>query len=1114
MKLLGRGRWRRLLPAKLLLVMRITTAILLIGALHVSASGLGQTVSYSGKNVPLQQVFAAIKQQTGYVFFYKLPDLDGARPVTVDLKNVLLTEALEKVLENQSLNFSIQGNTIFITLRTTPTPVPQSEDSLPRKPVHVKGVVFNENGQPLSGANVTIKETERGTITDAKGEFNLGAIPVGSTVIISFIGYAPQQVKVKEDANIKIYLKVANSELDKVVIQAYGETTQRLQTGDIATVSAAEIEKQPVMNPLLALQGEVPGLDIVQTSGYASAPVKLELRGRSSLNPNFPSDPLYIIDGVPLTVNEVGGLSGYTDGSTGFIQNGYGGPASGQSPLFSLNPSDIESISVLKDADATAIYGSRGANGVVLITTKKGKAGKARLDVSVNQGYSVITKFWQMLNTPQYLSMREEAFRNDGITPTPDNAYDLVLWDTTKYTNWQKFIMGGTGKYTDVNAGLSGGDAHTVYRVNAGYSRQTPINAVSGGDQRGSVIVNLTTKSSDERFTASIMGNYTLEKSNLIAMPGSPNLPPNSPGVWDSAGNLNYAAWAPIDQSFPFGNLLTPYTANTYFLNSNLVLSYQILRGLVVKSSFGYNNAVVSQTNFVPIASQDPATDPVGNSEFGTNFNRNWIVEPQVTYDLALGRGKLSVLAGSSLQENSTDGQYVYGSGYTSDYLLRTISNAPTIYASDLFGEYKFASVYGRANYNWMDKYLINVSARRDGSSKFGPNKEYGDFGAIGVAWIFSEEHWLKGRIPGLSFGKLRGSYGTTGSDYVSSYQYLTRWSGSGLQPYAGIVPLNPQGHADPDFQWQVNKKLEGALELGFLKDRISLISTYYRNRCGDQLVNFPLPVFTGFGTVVANLPALVQNKGWEFKLSAKIIDTRDFTWSFRGNIAFNENKLLAYPDLAKSPYANSFIIGQPVNLIRLPHYTGVDPLTGQYTFFDKNHDGTITANPGPTDDRFVHNLSPKYFGGFGTDFTFKELQLSLFFTYKNQIGPNIIAQGDYPGSAANEPTYILGKEWKYPGDVASVARFTTQAQQSDMNFHNSDAGYTSASYIRLRNLQLTYNLPSSWGKRMRMQSGAIFVRGENLFVITPYNGIDPETQNFGGLPPEKTLTAGLSLKF
>lgn len=1091
--------------------MKLITLFITIACLQVSAATFAQRVTLSEKNAPLSEVFNNIQRQSGYQFFYK-GDLLGNAKVTIEVKDVTVQQAMDIALKDLPLSYTITSNIIVIKHKSDPEP---EKPSTPLPPADVTGRVTNKAGEPLSGATVTIKRTKTGTVSDANGRFSIKGVEQTDILVFSFIGYKTLEVKIGVQTVFNETMEEATNALDQVAVQAYGQTSQRLNTGDIGVVRAETIEKQPVMNPLLTLEGQVPGLDIVQQSGYASAPVKVEIRGRANIG-NSPADPLYVIDGVPLTVIDVHG-SGTV--SPGFIQNGQNGPAGGQSPLFSINPGDIESISVLKDADATAIYGSRGAQGVILITTKKGQAGKTKFDASVEDGITEVTGIYPLLNIQQYLSVRREAFRNDGITPNAANAPDLVVWDPNQNTNWQKALYGKAGHETNAQLSLSGGDARTTFRLSGAYHHEDEITTASGADQKASTAINITHKSINQLFSAELNAQYTYSLSDMKSLPGSITFAPNAPGIYDAQGKPNYAGYAPNSNSYPFASLFQPFSATTNYLNSSLTLRFQPFHGLNISSNFGYNNIQANQQFFEPIASQNPANNPLGQATFGYNNIKNWIIEPQVTYDATISKGKLSVLAGASVQNSFTDGILLNGLGYTNDALLRTITNAPTPIDQDDYGQYKFAAIFGRLNYNWEDKYIINLTARRDGSSKFGPANEFGNFAAVGAAWIFSEENWIKNNLAFLSFGKLRGSYGSTGSDgSVGLYNYLSRYSSNGHQPYGGIVPLQPTQLANPNYQWQVNDKLELALELGFFKDRITLSADYYRDKTGNQLVFYPLPSTAGFNQVIGNLPALVQNSGWEFTLQAKIIDAANFKWSANLNIGFNNNKLLAFPNLAESPYAGKFVVGQPLNITRLLHFTGVDPLTGQYTFQDKNNDGAITnylSNGAPNDDRFVYNLTPPFFGGLGTNLNYKKLALTLFFNFKKQVGPNLNAQGYGAGQfMSNQPIYVLGHEWQKPGDITNVARYTTGSANSDGYLSQSDAGYTDASFIRLKNLQLSYDLPSALVKKLGMQRWSVFFRGQNLFVITPYKGVDPETQNYNGLPPAKTFTGGLSFHF
>lgn len=1102
---------------KLSKVMRLLAILMLAACMQVSARGYSQNITLSVKHASLEAVLNEIKKQSGYQFFFSESTLAKSNPVTLEVKDQSIEEVLKKCFEGQPFTYAVVLNTVVIKDK-----LPELSLAGAENPDNgIRGRVINSAGEPLAYANITVKRTKKGTITDANGFFTLKNVLPEDELIVSYIGYKNFSIRAGNgNEQLNVILEAARDELDAAVVQAYGTTTQRLTTSNIGKVTAAEIERQPVSNPLLALQGRVAGLDIVRTSGWANAPVKVELRGRGTIDPQFTSDPMYIIDGVPLTILEIGGFSKYQSGSTGLFQNinGFVGPAGGQSPLFGLNPLDIESIEVLKDASATAIYGSRGANGVILITTKKGKAGKTAFNLNITEGIDRATRFYEVLNTQQYLAVRREALKNDGYTANSSNAYDLVLWDTTRYTDWQRALYGHSGKKTNVYASLSGGDAYNKFAISAGYGHSTNILTVSGANQVASVLLNVSHSSRNQRFNVSVTGIYSSTKVDMKQLPGNFLMAPNAPPIFDSIGNLNFAGWGGENsiarRAYPFTGLKSPYVSTSNALNGALTISYQPVKGLSLTTSMGYNNTRADLKNYALIASQDPLYDPTGSSNIAHNINMNWIIEPRLSYSTVIGKGSLNTLIGGTFNKTTTEGEFVNGVGYTSDALIYSMSNAQTIYGTDSYAEYKYAAVYGRLDYGWDKKYILELSGRRDGSSRFGSGRQYGNFGSVGVGWILSAESWFRKFLRVISFAKLRGSYGTTGNDAAGDYKYLTRWTGT--IPYNGNPGLIPTQHANPYFQWQVNKKLEGAIDVAFIKDRIHLLVVYYRNRCGNQLVSFPIPAFTGFNNVYANSPALVQNTGWEFSLSANIIRTKDFDFSINANASFNKNKLVAYPDFQRSPYVGKLIIGQPLNITRLLHATGVDPLTGQYMFADKNHDGKITydANGKQSDDTYVYYLDPK-FGGMGMDFRYKGFSANLFFIFKRQIGKNSLLVGNFPGTISTQPVSVLSPHWQKPGDITNAAAYTTQpAGNYGYYRYNSDGTFTDASYIRLSNISLNYQLPSSYIKKIGLQSCVLFVNTQNLFTITRYKGIDPETQNFGSLPPFKTIVGGINFNF
>ena len=1106
-------------------LMRIQIAIFLATTISVQAmpgNVVGQNrVTLHEKNATLLQVLRAIKAQTGMGFGGQDLSANSGNPVTVSVDNAEISNVLELIFQTQPYSYEIVGQIIVVKKREV-ADIPPSAGVGPgdAKTVNIEGAVYNESADPLAGANVLIKELHKGTVTNARGEFKLPGVPVNSTLYVSYVGYAPEKITVTTGTSIKVYLKVARDQLDRAVVQAYGQTTQRLATGNIGTVRAEDIEKQPVMNVLDAVQGLVPGAVVTNTSGYASGQIKVEVRGRNTINPAFPSDPLYIVDGVPLTVLPVFNEADYGSGAAGFIQSGMDSYAGGQSPLFSLDPSNIESINILKDADATAIYGSRGANGVILITTKKGKAGKATFDLNMDQGQTFITRIYPMANTHQYLAMRTEALNNDGIPVNINNAPDLFTGDTTRNTNWQKYIGGKMGTRTDVNASFTGGTATTTYRLSGSYAFGRDMTAVSGGNSRGSFALNLNHKSIDQRLSIGLTANYSYVDINEISMPGSPNMAPDAPPVFDKYGDINYTGW---DQFFgapgssPFYLLLQPYAANTNFLNSSLLVGFEVLKGLTFRASLGYNNAITNQQELIPIASSDPANGiTTAANSIGNTQIHNIIVEPQLEYKKYVGAGKFNVLIGATSQKNTTTASRIVGSGIPNDALIQEISAATVKNVYYGGGQYRYAGIFGRLNYNLNDKYILNLNLRRDGSSRFGPGKQYGNFGSLGAAWIFTEENWIKRNVRFLSFGKIRASYGLTGGDQIAQNEYLTQWI-FGQNPYNGLLPLTPIKHTDSLFHWQTTKKLEIGLDVAVIKDRITLSVARYVNRCDDQLVDFPLAYFTGFPTVLTNSPADVQNDGWEFSINSKILDGKQLKLSAAFNIGINHNKLVSYPNFSESPYSGRLRIGQSLNITRVLHCIGVDPQTGFYAFEDKNKDGQITYDQtGRTpDDTYTIDLAPKYDGSFSLIVDYKKLDVSTSFYFRKQMGNTATASLDVPGDATNQPVEVINNHWQRPGQVAEFAKFTTSATDPSWNYHGmSDGVLTDASFLRMQNLSIAYSLLGNRWQIKGIREIRLSVKAQNLFVITRYKGSDPEVQSFSSLPLPRTITAGINMNF
>ena len=1079
--------------------MKLLILLTVVACLQVSASGYGQTVTLSVKNIPLEKVFKQVKRQTGFSFVYTRDQLKNSLPVTCNVVKAELKEVLSICFSNQPLSFVIEGNYVVVQTKFTVQSAPP--DSLK----NISGIVVNENGEPLQSVTITLIKSGRLTFTDIHGQFSLTGLNNNDIISITSVGFYKEEVPVSKIGNsFIIKLKTAIGKLDETVVIGYGKTSRRFNTGNVGKISSDEISKQPVSNILSSLPGRIPGLLITQSTGVTGGKFNVQIRGRNSIAQG--SEPLFIIDGVPFAANN-NNINQLTSALSSFAGQGL-------SPLSSLNPSDIESIEVLKDADATAIYGSRGANGVILITTKKGKAGKTKIGININHGFSKTTRTADMLNTQQYLNVRREAFKNDGVSPDIFSAPDLLIWDTTRNTDFKKMFIGGTAALTDVQASVSGGDVRTQFLIGASYHEESTVFPGELGYKKGSLSFNINHTSTDKKFNINLSAGYNTDKNilPLIDYTSFQTLAPNLPALTDSNGKLQ---WETGGFSFdnPLAYLRQSYVSKTDNLLSNMQIGYQIIPGLAAKVSLGYNATIIDETTALPKSSQNPQASFGGSAIFGKNRFKSWIIEPQVSYDIKLFKGKLSALVGGTLQQVINKRLAIQASGYTNDEMLGSVAGATNLIVTDGVTQYKYGAAFGRVNYNYADRYILNLSGRRDGSSRFGPDKRFANFMAGGAAWIFSNENIIKDKFKYLSFGKIRASYGTTGNDQIGDYQYLDVWSNYPY-PYQGSS-LVPTRLLNRDYSWEINRKLEFGIDLGFSKDRILISGSYYQNKSDNQLVNYRLPSQTGFTSIIKNFPATVQNYGFEFSFIGKIISAGNFKWNASANVTIPKNKLVAFPGLSTSAYSKTYVLGKSLNTFYGYHLLGVDPATGVYQFEDVNKDGAI----GSEDYVPTYNLDPKYYGGISNTFEYKGWELYFFFEFKKQMGYNYNNYPVYnftPGGMYNLPTYFLDR-WQAPGDRTSIEQFTqtfTAAYDGQYYFSNSDGIFSDASYIRLKNASLSYNLSEAALKKLHFQNLKFYLQGQNLFTITNYKGSDPEIQNLFVLPPLRTIIAGIQLTF
>lgn len=1099
-------------------LMRLSLCVCALFAfsLNLFATGLvsGQsitstTITFEVHNESLKTSIEKLQQQSGFSIFYSSSLLKTDRKINLDKAARTVARTLDLLLEGTNLSYIEKGNKVILQEKKQQVPVLAPVYAADRR---LSGMVTDEQGNPVPGVTVRLKNNSRNTATDQNGHYSI-EVADNDIVLFSYIGYTTQEIPVGDKTNLVVRLKPAYSDLNEVQVIGYGSTTKRSNTGAVSSITAQEISRQTVTNPLTALQGHIAGMQITQDNGLPGGGIRVQIRGLNTASAGF--IPLYVVDGVPFTL-----FNGGQPTSDALNAYGISGASGSISPFSVINPEDIERIDVLKDADATAIYGSRGSNGVVMITTKKGSQRKTQLNVNVYHSLGTVNHYIPMMDTQEYLQMRKDAFANSGVTPTTSNAKDLTVWDQNAYTDWQKWALGGTAHTTNATATISGGNAQNSFLFSSTYRKEGTVFPGDFNTNNYSGRLNVTHGSIDGRFNIGFSGNYAYMGSNMpvVDIAGIYNLPPNFP-LYNSDGKLNWDLG-----TNPLAYLMQQYNGQTTNLLTNLNLGYKVTKELTLKANLGYSLTRIKQTNAIPARSVNSTRTTDNRLNFADNQNGNYIIEPFAEYNKMISKGKLLAVVGATFQQNKSDGISLSGSNYSNESLLNSISSAGTLMVnSNNYSLYKYSAVFGRLNYNWQEKYLLDGTFRRDGSSRFGPSHRFGNFGAIGAAWIFTQEDFMKS-LPVLSFGKLRASYGVTGNDQISNYQYNALYgTGSSFYSYQGAAILIPSTIANPNLHWENTRKTDIALELGFFQDRILLKTDFYNNRSTDLLVNVAVAGQTGITSYTGNLPAVVQNRGWEFELNTINVNTRDFKWTTALNLTLNKNKLKSFPNLESSTYATSYVIGYPIDIAKRFHFQGVDPATGLPLIQDQDKDGAISF----ATDMIPMKTGTPYYGGLTNSLTYKGFNLDFTFQFNHRRGNvnNTLTSvySPYGSGYTNQSKAILDR-WKQAGDNAPYPAAAVTNNNAYSYLASSDYNWGDASFIKFKTLSLTYALPGDWLKQARISSASVYARAQNLFTWAKQKyTFDPETtvpgtgSNLGtgqyiAFPQLRTIAVGLNL--
>ena len=970
----------------------------------------------------------------------------------------------------------------------------------------ITGTVTSADGA-LPGATVQIKGTQQGTTTDAQGSYSL-TVPEGTeTLVYRFVGY--RTVEETVGSRTVIDVTMVDGTLESVVVVGYGEQSERFSTQTISTVTGENIAEQPVTSVQEALQGQAAGVQMTGASGVIGSQPNIRIRGVTSVTSG--SAPLYVVDGVPL--NDAQGAL-----DEGGYSNTLGGAAA-TNPLIEINPQDIESISILKDASATAIYGSRGANGVIIITTKKGKANqKTTFNADIYAGWVTPVAINETMNARQYADYRTNVRAGLGQSP--------ITFPEGEGFDWVDAVL-RTGSTSNYTLSAAGGNEKTQFYVGGTYFTQSAY--VIGNDlDRLSGRLNVSHNATDKlRFGVNL--NLVTTDNDRISSDNSTFAPLTSSYLQNPFVEPRDENGAYVNTGF-IANVLAIEELSTRYLKTrrtigNIYAEYDIIPDLKFRTSFGTDLVYASEKlRDVEIVS------PGGYAYRRDIQDNKWLNTSTIDYTKLTGDHRFNALFGFSYETARYEALAVEGSGFVTDGLPNVGSAATPTITSETGSEWALESQFLRLNYRYNERYLAEATVRRDGSSRFGANNRYGVFWAASAGWILSEESFLS-NVEALDLLKLSASYGTSGNDRVDNFAALGLYGGGVLSDYAGNPGIRPIQAANPDLSWEETTQLDVTLSFGFL-NRFTGSVSYYNKITNDILLDVPIPYTTGYSSIIQNVGEM-QNTGFDFNLTSTNIDVNGFKWTTSLNGGYLKNEVLSLPDnpdsegrdFVQATTAQRAIEGHPLNTFYMVRYVGINSETGDAEWLTK--DGEITNAPTPDDRVIVGQALPDWTGGIRNTISYRGLSLDAMFNF--QLG-GYVALSEFeflnnPISAFNKTTKLLDV-WENPGDNAYAPAYTSQtnrnfAQESTQQLMKSD-------FLRLRTLTLAYDLPKNiLAKTKTLTRARLYVRGQNLLTVTSkdFIGADPEVNRDGTdgqlqgdsffTPPQgKAFTIGINFSF
>lgn len=1089
--------------------------LLLLGVLlfGFTVSAQSQKVSLDFKNERVEKVLASIKSQTGMSLVFSDQLVDVNRKVTMQLKDVTLKEALTRLLSGINLTFEIRNNKIyFIEKKAVSQPGSRKK--------RVTGVVKDVMGEPLIGANVVEKgRSTNGVITDFNGKFTL-EVDESASLVVSYIGYLAQDIPTKGKGDFHIILKEDTNTLDEVVVTGYGDFKKATYTGSASVLTTEKLEALPVVSVGQMIESNIPGISVVAgTSSQPGAKTTLRVRGVASMNAS--TEPLYVLDGVPIPSYD---LSNFTSMSE----------AGGMEFIETLNPADIESITVLKDAASASLYGAKGANGVVLITTKKGKEGKLRVNMAAKYGITDFAYTYRpLMGGEERRKLIHEGLVNfqldKGVSEQEAQQYaDANIDQYAKrlpqgYSDWESALF-KTGYQQDYNLSASAGNQNSSFIGSLGYTKQTGV-SLNSEMERFTGRVDASNKYKKVEFGMNASFSWTknvhLPEGKFYGSAiyaSKVNLTPSTPiynedGTYASGYRENNG-YNPILEAE-----VNDYYARTVRAMGTAKIAYNVWDNLKVSSVFTVDYSLTKDFFFQSPDGRDGATYQ-GRGRMQMTDRIRYTSQNNLTYSKTFGKHSVSAVTAFEVMKYDYEDLYAAKKTYGQDINTSLGNAADPIDADQKLQEDALMSYVASVNYSYDDKYYASFSFRRDGSSRLSPDTRWGNFWSLSASWRLSQERFMQPLKSVLSDLKLRASYGVNGNLPSSYYGYQSTYTTGAF--YSGKPSPWESTLGNEELTWEKNYALNLGLDIG-LFSRVNVSLDWYTRTTKDLLMSKQLNSISGFSSLLTNVGQM-RNTGVELEVRSNNIKTKDFSWTTAFNLSHNKNKILKLADLpwfVDGRYVRKE--GYPFNTIYLREYAGVDPETGSALYYDNQQDenGNYTKNkvtdPGQASPIPLKDITPTISGGFMNTFNYKFIDLSFNLSYSfggySYDNASYILQDDGYSVISNKSTEQR-RRWQKPGDITDVPRFVYGNKKGGN--YNSSRAIHSTDHIRLKSLILGLNAPKAWLQKLGIGNARIYFSGTNLLTWAAYDQYDPEMSGVVGFytPPLKTYAFGLELKF